>query len=364
MQNNNILPPNSTSTPPPPPIHPPNYSQYSNYSLHSYHPQQQQQQYMYHNHHLQNCQRLSNYFPIDSSSNYAHQHKQQQPNIDQNKDGRIIMRRESNLNELMVENTATFMDSPIHLLMNHHKNQRALKQLKQQHQQQHQQVVKNSNSTYFNNNGSLEVNNKLISSAGNSSNTLNVTSAGTSLLQTGPQPPPIIAAAEIQEKREIIDLSAEYKPEEEPNIVIYNKTNTPMLHEKSSLLKSGKFIALIFTSLIILSSIYLLEIFSCIIKQNHFNLMVFKLSSCLTSFSFVFMMGLKSSKNRNKKNKAAEEISSSSENDEFESFKYYNIFQTRSVMLDNENGCEMDDENSSLVFDSNEPKRFVCLVSF
>lgn len=259
--------------------------------------------------------------------------------------------QQSNLNELMVENTSTFIDSPIHILMNHHKNQRALKQQKQEKDYQRTNNDVLMSMMMNNNTCSSQLNDTRYSSSG----TLNVTSATSQLAS----PTPIKPLQQIDEVKPL-QLPAGQMNSNQNAAVKFNAS------KKTSLAKSGKFIALIFTSLIILASIYLLEIISCIIKANVVNLMVFKLSSSFFSFLFVFFAGFKwnckpqgdVTIELNDKRSLAAVTTDNEENSEGINqmrnmdLKYYNIFQAHMTpdMTSSSSGLkERQEENNSNV---------------
>lgn len=58
--------------------------------------------------------------------------------------------------------------------------------------------------------------------------------------------------------------------------------------------KQQKFLALLFTSLITISSIYLFEIQSCLFRVDNFHLVTYQLSVFITSFCFLILMSTKS----------------------------------------------------------------------
>lgn len=219
----------------------------------------------------------------------------------------------NNYSDLIIENTASFMDSPIHLLMNHHKNQRLLKQ---------QHFIKQNFSLL------------------NTQNEQQDQTLGSVTIQTN---------VELPQSGLNITQPAEQKSNEKD-----------FLQSKKSKSVSKTFLALLITSMITVSSIYLLEIFSCIIRHNYTHLMFLKLSSCFFSFMFVISMASYHKLKPNIKEKNTLEKSPiANELIHKKLHYYYNIFLSKDYSI-LEGDCDeedVEDEEKDLLRDGNVNRR-------
>ena len=219
----------------------------------------------------------------------------------------------NHFNDLIAEN-AKLMDSPIHLLMSHHKNQRILKQKK--HLRDH-----------FD--GQAD----------------NISDA---LIENSDE-------KDIKPNNDLVQ-SNETLTSDNPSI----KSNQNIIKKNRTCIKKRLCVILI-ASLVSLSSIYLLEIISCIIRSSNLNLIIYKLSTCIGSFGLVIIMGYQCG-NIMKRNVAShlKNIRSSNEDfytifsfnseekDKMEKIKFQIIQKSRSNLDDLEEG-ETQLINSSLL---------------
>jgi hypothetical protein len=236
-----------------------------------------------------------------------------------------MMYSNNNYNDLIAEN-ASFIDSPIHLLMSHHKNQRMLKQKKHQHELHHkllkqqqqakleqqqqvqikiQQQLRND---YANVEEKTSENQLKTSPYGFGNQSLDVNEAKLDRLD--------VSSA----KRDLTPSPMSYKSESALNsefMMNEHKSLEPNEPEKSKnrnengkkgkffSLKTRKFMALVFTSMITISSIHLLEIFSSMIRLANTHLIFLKLSTFV--FSFIFVITMTYSKDKKSSGEEAKE---------------------------------------------------------
>ncbi len=263
-----------------------------------------------------------------SSSNYVKPMSKGQLN-------RIVAFKDSNsvysnkFQDLIAEN-ASFIDSPIHSLMSHHVNQRLLKQ---QHQQNHKNTDSNLTRIDEINVSAHLLHPKIVDNEGKqqilkvNENDLIKIELKDDLIQTEQttrfQDSQVYTYEYDEEKPIDTMLSSSLPPIIDPKIV--------QIAKKLNFQNNVIFYAILMTSLIIYSSIYLLELINCLVRVDNTNLMIFKLSAFISCFVYVILISFKS--------------------DQTDKY-YYNIFYSGSnkiVSIDNNNNNNNNDDSQTQV---------------
>jgi len=164
-------------------------------------------------------------------------------------------------NDLLTEN-ASFIDSPIHLLMSHHKNQRMIKQQKYEEEKRQQQQQK-------------------------------LTSKSDPKIRfedavTGKQQSCVLSLEPITESE--ISKESGLSTKGDSSQLVSGSTVVPKNIEKQ---RRHKFLALLLTSLVTISSVYLFEIQSCLFGTSLRNLIIYQVSLCLTCLVYLYLMSTK-----------------------------------------------------------------------
>jgi len=240
-----------------------------------------------------------------------------------------------NYQDMLAEN-ASFMDSPIHSLMSHHVHQRLLKQ-------QNNKCKKNADSlsrikeTFE----SANLQPKIVDNEGKEILKVNATDLITiklndDLIQTEQM---------IQPNTDEQVFTYEYTEQvEKPIDTKCTKSNSSKPPKFNKYQRLKIFYAILVTSIITYSSVYLLEMITCLIKMDNTNLMMFKLSAFLLSFFYVLFIG-SSCCHKDEQNKYFYNVFHSTTHNDCN--KSINELQVANTLLDSDNSDYLSKRNKN-----------------